>query len=378
MEENGDLFNQARTMTAEIITKPADIENKLSEIWESFQGTNKMRACLFNLVIYTKNNARIDYFYKISQKLIEKFPSRLLFISIDEEAKEPILKTSVSVVTAGSGENTIACDMINIRLSHHNQERAKFLLLPHLLPDLPLYLVWSDDPKEDNALTKTLESLATRVIFDSESTDNLCEFASSLIEHKTNHKTEIADLNWARIEGWRQLLRDTFKDQSKLDELNSIASLKINYNCRENEFFCHTKIQAIYLQGWLTNQLGFKCQKVDNKKDNSMFTFSKENQQIQSTLIPISSENIAPGRIESLEIELTDKKLYKFERSKEYSHIINVHVSTTKLCELPTQFIFDRYESGGSLIKEIFHQGTSQHFFNLLHTLKTIPKESLQ
>jgi len=43
------------------IVDPSKIETELERIWDSFQGTNKMRACLFNLIIYAKKSQRTLY-----------------------------------------------------------------------------------------------------------------------------------------------------------------------------------------------------------------------------------------------------------------------------------------------------------------------------
>lgn len=54
---------------------PADIESELEKIWDSLQGTNKMRACLFNLIIYAKKSQRIGYLNEMAQKLSRNFPA---------------------------------------------------------------------------------------------------------------------------------------------------------------------------------------------------------------------------------------------------------------------------------------------------------------
>lgn len=361
-------------MSSEYIIHPSEIEKQLTQIWDSLQGTGKMRACLFNLVIYTRKNPRMDYLYKISQKLIEKFPSRIIFVTIDDEATDPVLKTSVSVISAGSTETSIACDLINIVLSKHNEERARFILLPHILPDLPIYLVWSDDPSKNNPLTKQLEKLATRVIFDSESTNSLTDFANSLIEHKEKLGSDIADLNWARIEGWRHALIETFKSPDKLDHIRNVSKIKIGYNCKETEFFCHTKIQAIYLQGWIANQLEWQFEKVTSDQNQLHFIYKNGEKTVEILLVPETADKLAPGRVISL--EMTNKtESYTFCRAQDQEHIINIKYSTPSLCELPSQFVFERYESGQSLVTEIFHQGTSPHYFSLLQMIQKLPKE---
>ena len=114
------------------IVHPGKIESELERIWDSFQGTNKMRACLFNLIIYAKKSQRIDYLTQIAQKVIEKFPSRIIFITFDDKASNQELKTAVSVMTADEGENEIACDLIEIAVCKTHYPRVPFVILPHL------------------------------------------------------------------------------------------------------------------------------------------------------------------------------------------------------------------------------------------------------
>ena len=58
-----------------------------------------------------------------------------------------------------------------------------------------------------------------------------------------------------------------------------------------------------------------------------------------------------------------------FTRHKDKPHIIQFEISTPDHCEMPTEFIFDRYESGLSATKEISHRGTSAHLRRLFEVL---------
>jgi len=362
-------------MSSEYIVQPSEIEKQLTKIWDALQGTGKTRASLFNLIIYTTKNARIDYLYKVAQKLIEKFPSRVIFITIDDTASSDIVKTSVSVISSESKANTIACDLINIVLSTKNKERAPFMVLPHLLTDLPIYLLWGDDPSKIDPISQKLEKLATRVIFDSESTQDLVNFAKAILNHKTSSGSDIADLNWARTEGWRQLLAETFKSPERLKLLQQTKTLSIVYNCLESEFFYHTKIQALYLQAWLASQMSWELTSTKTLPKETQFEY---NTNINVTLIPKTVNSLTPGRILEINFTATDDSQFQLIRSEKFPQIIHVHYFTPHFCLLPLQFILDRYESGQSLIKEIFHKGTSHHYLSILHHLSEVASKDLK
>ena len=162
---------------------PADIQNELDRIWESLETKNVARASLFNLIFFTQNNQRSSYIQKIAQKVIEKFPSRVIFVTVDKDAKEDFLKTQVSILSSSKGEFDVACDYIQIYASGSSHERVPFVVLPHILTDLPVYLIWGEDPCQKDPLCGQLEQLANRLIVDSEATSNLPKFASTLLEH---------------------------------------------------------------------------------------------------------------------------------------------------------------------------------------------------
>ena len=60
-------------LTTEAVT-PAAIQDKLNAIWESLETAQTTRASLFNLIFYSKKNARTPYVQKLAEKIVEKFP----------------------------------------------------------------------------------------------------------------------------------------------------------------------------------------------------------------------------------------------------------------------------------------------------------------
>ena len=72
-------------MATPLITPPGQIRSALSRIWESLEAANKMRACLFNLIVFTQKNDRSDYFTQIVRRIVEKFPCRVIAITAMEK-----------------------------------------------------------------------------------------------------------------------------------------------------------------------------------------------------------------------------------------------------------------------------------------------------
>ncbi len=348
---------------------PKEIEAELVKIWDDLQGKNKMRACLFNLVIFARKDARRDYLQSVAQRVVKKFPCRIIFITSDTESSTPSLETTVSVMTAEEGDSGIFCDLIQMDLSGSECEKAHFLMLPHILPDLPIYLIWGDDPEHNKELLFKIEDHASKTIFDSESASDLKTFAHSIFEHTQKTESSIIDLNWARTEGWRNLLTSIFYCEDKIELFQSAKSIEMAFNDRTTERFSKIDIQPTYLQAWIACSLGWKFK----GHSGDTYTYSHKSGDVKIKLIPQNEENVKPGRVLSINITCQNDESFHFARHKDHPYIVDVRHSTATFCETPGQFLFDKEESGSSFAGEIFHRGTSKHFLKTLKLLTQAP-----
>jgi glucose-6-phosphate dehydrogenase assembly protein OpcA len=317
-----------------------------------------MRACLFNLIVFNKLSPRTDYIRSIVQKVSEKYPCRVLFISHDPDAQIPYLKTAVSVV----GEGSIACDYIDIGVAGPDVSRVPFVILPHLIPDLPVSLLWTEDPSKSHPLFDPLVKLARRVIFDSESADSLLAFSGAVLKLRKETKIDTADLNWARTEGWRDLLASLAPEE--------IQKVQIMYNARATEFFCHLKVQSMYLLAWIASRLNWTFVKASKQL---AFTFQGEEGQISST----EWEKLGAGTIIGVTLKTKGGNEYDCARIPTQYHNVSIQIATPTHCELPYRFLLGKTATGQSLVKEIITQGTSDHYLKMLSALKQLDKDRL-
>lgn len=339
----------------------SQIQTELTRIWDSLEGSNKTRASLFNLILFTYKNERVSYIRTLAQNVIERIPSRLIFITVDRQSTKNSLQASVSVVTGAKGESDVVCDLIEFEADETSQERIPFAILPHLLPDLPIYVLWSENPSLENPILHQIERLATRMIYDSETTDHLSSFSMALLKSYKTFGCDIADLNWARTENWRELLSSTFYSEERISQLKRIKSLQIVYNAYETKFFCHTKIQALYLQGWLASQLNWKPQ--------SMTDHQLQYENVIATLDSEIHPDLPPGAVISIDLKTFRDEHFLFYRTKEHPHQVNMVISTLEKCDIPSKFIFTKSQANLSLVNEICHNGTSEHYLKLLLSL---------
>lgn len=349
-------------MTVQHIVDPEQIESQLLHIWEEL-AKEKMRACLFTLLVFNQLSKRTDYVREIVQKVSEKYPCRVIFITADPETKKPYLKTAVSVV----GKESVACDYIDIGVSESELHRVPFVLLPHVVPDLPVSLLWTEDPSKPHPLFHPLSQLATRVIFDSESADSLLLFSQKVLSLRQQRGIDTADFNWARIQGWRELIASLFHSGENLDQIKDI---RITYNGKKTEFFCHLKIQSLYLLSWISSRLKWNFKKASKKWK---FFFENQTAEIHSS----EWENLGPGTIISVDLATADGHLYQCCRIPTEYHQVTIQISSPDQCQLPYQFMLGKTAAGQSLVKEIFTEGTSEHYLEMLKNLSQLDRDQL-
>jgi glucose-6-phosphate dehydrogenase assembly protein OpcA len=342
--------------------KVSEIPAALARLWDTLEGTNNMRASLFNLLVVAPKNPRMEYVRQITHKVLERFPSRVIFISVDKAEQGDYLDASVSLIPGAQGQYDIVCDSIELQTAKKSLPQIPFIILPHLLPDLPIYILWCEDPVQDNPLSHELEKWADRIIFDSEVSDNLPAFARTLLEHAKD--CEIADLNWARTESWRELLSSTFYSPDRLASLREAEKIQITYNCYETPFYCHTKTQSIYLQSWLAALLGWKLTKATPDR----FEYGPLTVELKKENNPA----LPAGTVISIDIFTPTTTHFAFCRDKNFPYQVRTLICDLEKCEIPSKFIFSKTQSGLSLVHEITQNGTSSHFLKVLQFLSTL------
>lgn len=353
---------------------PKEIEGELNKLWQKYESSNTIRAALFNLIIYCKKDFRQEYLHEMSQNIIRKHPCRMIIITDFEENKD-FLKTYVSDIRPDDEGNRIFCDMVNFEVSGSYLERIPFVVRPHLLPDLPTYLLWGDDPTTENPIAKELEELSTRTIFDSEFATHMTDFASSLLSLKQEGMFDIADLNWARFADWRSLFAAQFNTDDKLHLLKCSKEITIAYNPKATKHFSHNKILSTYFQSWLANAMQWEFDTVLGTREELCFKYHTNSHPVSVTIVPDHiSTTIAPGKISKVSIHSYENDFVSFEREMGKSHMVRINRSSSSHCDMPVYHIFDREKTGRSMAREIYEQGTSKYFLKALESISKLQR----
>lgn len=343
--------------------------NELNQLEKLQANTNKIKACLFNLIVYTHEPAYVTYFKKIAHMIMEIFPCRVMFIHENRMLQAPFLKIHVNTEELVNPIGMV-CDEINIEASTDQLARVPFLILPYFVPELPIYFIWGQDPTQENSVLSHLQKYATRLIFDSDTAEDFHHFSQMMLERLKLPKPEIMDINWARIGGWRELLAQTFDNLERIQQLASTRTLKILYNNRPTSIFAHSGTQALYLQAWLAAQLKWRFERIERKSQKTLIYYHYEDHSILVTLQPQLHEDLPPNEILAIEISGEEQYLCTMERRTDTQVVVNC--STQYQCLLPFTLTLTNIRSGRNFMQEVLYQKPSEHYVHMLSLISHI------
>lgn len=359
------------------IKQAINIQKELSRLWNEAQGKNKTRASLFNLIIYVEKDNRVDYYQQMIKSAISKFPCRVILIINDSKSNEEYLDATVQSESFGDAKDQqIYCELIQIHVSGKSKDQVPYLVLPQILVDLPLYLLWTQDPSLNDPILAHFTNIAKRIIFDSETTTDVQSFAKNVLELIKKLNCEVGDLGWSALSGWRKIIAQVFDTQEELTALSQSKLIKISFNHDPASFLNMSIIKAAYLHGWLAAQMNWKFKNFDISEGNIHVDYQSPINVVEFLLIPAQVNGLREGEIVGIEIESElQNGLYVVKRAASGRQVF-IQYSNKNQCDLPYCVYLPGMKSGEEIIEEIFYPKTGEHYRNMLECLSKIPWRS--
>lgn len=345
--------------------KIVNIEKELRLIKGDAQA-NHAFVGLFNLIIFCSEQSRQPSLQDTVQAIVKKFPSRVIFIQKNDTQTDDFLSIQVSNKIEGKEGGSIPCDHIYIEVSPKQLQRIPFIIIPHLLPDLPIYLLWDQNPAIENHILPHLLPFAKRLIFDSDCAADLQAFSKTLLKFMDQEpNVDFIDLNWVRIAGWRNVLREVFDSATANQRLRFNKNIQICYNNKPSTQIQHQEHQAIYLAAWMIAQLKWKW--VSSCREDSLIkiTCSNGNNDFSITLSPENHSTLNPGAIVEVEVASNDNHFFFITPMENLPKAV-VHISSMETCELPFTLPLHGIKKGAQFTTELIFSPASVHYRNML------------
>lgn len=347
-----------------------NVQSEMNRLLKASPSSDGAKACLFNLIVYTQDERRTAYLNEIVKLIKTQFPCRIIFIKGDPEAKENEFKVKASSEKNSDGSGFV-CDEFYIEASGQDVSRVNYLLLPLFVPDLPIYLLWGQDPTTEYSILPHLESFANRLIFDAETTEDLQQFSRQMLSRLDSSSIQIVDMNWARLGGWQEVISQIYDSQERFNQIATSNFIEIKYNNRPSDLFTNPDTQAIYFQAWLATCLEWHFVKEETKDHARILYYQRSNQEkCQIKLTPSTDSSLDPEEI--LEVEVSGNQDYHCHMKRTSLIQVKVQSSNHYECGLPFVLLMPNLKSGRSFMQEIFYQKTSEQYKKMLQLVSLI------
>jgi glucose-6-phosphate dehydrogenase assembly protein OpcA len=247
------------------------IEDQWAKLWKESTaatpangGHPATRNSVLNLVVFTQRAATAEAVDSALDELCLHHPARVLLLlaqpDLPEEEMKAWIDLSVYKREPRQGQNTSEQVMIDAR--GQAVTSLPGVVLPLLAPHLPVFTWWADVPPIGHKLFERLAEVSDRMIVDSAEFASLGDFFLTLgqVSRSRQYRAAVSDLNWQRLEPWRELVAQFYDQKAALPYLNNIAQIVIEYagNAANGRTAgVANPAQGMLLVGWMASKLNW-------------------------------------------------------------------------------------------------------------------------
>jgi glucose-6-phosphate dehydrogenase assembly protein OpcA len=354
-------------MTAATLVTPAEIETTLRATWEKTEEVDHIRASLFNLLVVIPDNTQEQRVVSLVSPLFHRFPCRALILVQNSATADAELKTEVALDLIGEGQSRAASERIYVRFSQAARDQVPFLIMSHLLPDLPVYVLWTGPLALEEPLLAPLQPYLTQILFAPPIMEQLPIYSKALLQMLDHLSGGVSDLQWASCLGWRHVLASAFDDAERFGHLAQIRHLQLLYSSGEGASGDDLRLPCFYVQAWLAAHLGWLPVRLEEKA----IYYATKSGEVKVELIDHPAEAPA-GSI--LNVAGQSANGYRFETAAHPSgEYVTFEGESPQICEIPSVFHLPRLAPEQILAKEFFLGTTSTHYRQTLELISHFP-----
>jgi glucose-6-phosphate dehydrogenase assembly protein OpcA len=224
------------------MTSVAEIERRLTELRHEAAGEHPgARTNVVELVVWSGSPAIADEAADAISGLSTNRPSRAIVLQAADAAEVRSEESVFCALPPDGAGNVLVCSEV-VRLHGPSDTGALAAMTRSLLlPDLPLFVLWLDEPRFAGPIARGLLASCSRLVVDSTRFPRTLEVLAGMIG---DDPPSVSDLSWTKITGWREVVARLFDPPDHRALLPHIERIRI-------EHVEGSPAQARLLGGWL-------------------------------------------------------------------------------------------------------------------------------
>ena len=262
------------------------------------------RSCVMTLIAVGSTEAEERRAQLAIREINRGHPAQAIVIRDNAETGPGQIEAMIATdrYNTEDGGRTGQCEIVTLRVHGAAGNHLGGLVDPLLSSGVPTYLWWVGTPPFGKRELGESLRICDAVVVDSS------RFAASYrsfleltdLASRAHDRLGIADLQWARLEPWRETVAQFFSPVDRRSFLDGITEIGVDYagEGRGN------RVAAVLLVGWMATALGWKLQKAASGGGGRVAaSFVAENwRPIQVVLRSVTRANLAEGAISGLRI----------------------------------------------------------------------------
>lgn len=253
------------------------IEREIAQLWHpDARGDDPIpslatRSSVLNLVIYAPDNETAERMQAASEHISQIHPCRVILFNHVSGSERVRVAPEIYAICDADGEHSAApcIERIRIPVTGQMYRQLASLVQPLIIPELPAYLWWPATPSINDPAFVALARSSNLTIIDSlrfEATHDLVKLAE--LEAQLPARAAIGDLNWQRLQPWRELTAQFFDIRSVQWALGCIREVEIDAGITDNRAL---PVQALMFTSWLAHCLNWTPFEARRTRDDRWY-----------------------------------------------------------------------------------------------------------
>lgn len=186
----------------------AEIEERLAALRDDAAGTSGLRTSVSDLVVYCRSREHADELAEVVAELHHSRPSRSLIVVPTDEATAVTSAETVTCLVPPDGAGACVCSEVIELVGPRAGGALEQMVTSLLLPDLPAFLLWLDEPSFWGTRFARLLAITSRVVTDSIRFPSTLDQLPRLLDARPG--IVLGDMAWTRLTGVREVLAQLF------------------------------------------------------------------------------------------------------------------------------------------------------------------------
>ncbi len=261
------------------------------------------RNCVMTLVAIASSDAEERRAQRATRAIGNHHPAQVVVIREQQNMRSGRIDATITTDTIRPESTSAAqCEVVTLHVRGGAADHLAALVDPLLPSGVPTYLWWAGTPPFGKRELEDALKICDALVVDSARFDAPYHSFLELTRLASNshQRLGVADLQWARLEPWRETVAQFFSPADRRAFQNGISEVGVDYagEGRGN------RVAAALLIGWLASTLGWKLKRAAGGGGGIVVAhFVAEGwRPVQVALRSVPKAHLAPGEVGAIRI----------------------------------------------------------------------------